>query len=82
MMGLIDEKRERRLRNLSGAVGAGLNEEVKWNKYSLTKNLSEDFDRVITMAERCVYLDDFHGALYHGFVADMIHRALKELEFA
>lgn len=25
------------------------------------------------MAEACVYHDDFDGALYHGFVADMIH---------
>jgi hypothetical protein len=31
-------------------------------------------------AETCVYHDDFDGVLYHGFMAEMIHRTLKELE--
>jgi hypothetical protein len=34
----------------------------------------------ITMTGRCVYHDDFDGALYYGFVADIIHRTLEELE--
>jgi hypothetical protein len=72
-------ERERRLRNFRTAVGRRLDEEVKWNKSALTK-LSHDFSREITLAERCVYHDDFDGALYHGFLADMIHRTLKELK--
>ena len=31
-------------------------------------------------AETCVYHDDFDGVLYHRFMAEMIHRTLKELE--
>ena len=77
-VGLVD--RERRLRNLRSAVGKGLEEEVKWNKSALTKNLYRDFNREVTIAEKCVYHDDFNGALYHGFIAEMIHRTLKELE--
>ena len=78
MTGLVD--RERKLRNLSRAVGIGLDEEVKRNKSSLIKSMGVDFNREITIAETCVYHDDFDGALYHGFVADMIHSKLKELE--
>jgi hypothetical protein len=78
MTGLID--RERRLRNLSRAVGIGMDEEVKRNKSSLVKNLGIDFNREITIAETCVYHDDFDGALYHGYMAEVIHRTLKELE--
>jgi hypothetical protein len=74
MTGLAD--RERRLRNLSGAVGIGLDEEVKRNKSSL----GVDFNREITLAEKCIYHDDFDGALYHGYMAQVIHRTLKELE--
>lgn len=74
-------ERERRLKNLSRALGIGLDEEVKRNKSSLGKSLSVDFSREITLAEKCIYRDDFDGALYHGFMADMIHRTLKELEF-
>jgi hypothetical protein len=73
-------ERERRLRNLSRAVGTGLDEEVKRNKSKLSKSLSQDFNREITLADACVYQEDFDGALYHGLVADMIHRTLKELE--
>lgn len=36
---LVDETREGRLRNLSRAVGNGLNEEIKRNKSALTKSL-------------------------------------------
>jgi hypothetical protein len=78
MMAGLDD-RERRLRNLSRAVGI-LDEEVKRNKSRLCKNLCVDFNREMTLAERCVYHDDFEGALYHGFMADMIHRTLRELE--
>lgn len=78
MSGLVDRKR--RLRNLSGAVGIGLDEEVKRNKSSLIKSLGVDFNREITIAETCVYHDDFEGALYHGYMADVIHRTLEELE--
>jgi hypothetical protein len=66
--------RKRRLRNLSGAVGNGLYEEIKRKKDSLRIDLSQDFVREITTAERCVYHSDFEGALYHGLLADMIHR--------
>jgi hypothetical protein len=76
--GLVD--RERRLRNLSRAVGIGLDYEVKRNKSSLGKNLSVDFNREITLAENCIYHDDFDGALYHGYMVEVIHRSLKELE--
>jgi hypothetical protein len=75
---LVD--RERRLRNLSRAVGIGLDDEVKRNKSSLGKNLSVDFNREITLAEKCIYHDDFDGALYHGYMAEVMHRSLKELE--
>jgi hypothetical protein len=78
MMAGLDD-RERRLRNLSRAVGI-LDEEAKRNKSRLCKNLCVDFNREMTLAERCVYHDDFEGALYHGFMADMIHRTLRELE--
>jgi hypothetical protein len=78
MTGLIN--RERRLRNLSRAVGIGLDEEVKRNKSSLVKSLSADFNREITLAEKCIYHDDLDGALYHGCMAEVIHRTLKELE--
>lgn len=78
MTGLAD--RERRLRNLNGAVGIGLDEEVKRNKSSLGKSLGVDFNREITLAEKCIYHDDFDGALYHGYMAQVIHRTLKELE--
>jgi hypothetical protein len=78
MMAGLDD-RERRLRNLSRAVGI-LDEEVKRNKSRLCKNLCVDFNREMTLAERCVYHDDFEGVLYHGFMADMIHRTLRELE--
>jgi hypothetical protein len=66
--------RERKLKNLRAAVGLGLDEEVKRNKSTLSKSLSVDFNKEITLAETCVYHDDFDGALYHGVVADMIHR--------
>ena len=72
--------RERRLKNLRTAVDVGLDEEVKRNKSTLSKNLSIDFNREITLAETCVYHDDFDGVLYHGFMAEMIHRTLKEPE--
>lgn len=72
MAGLDD--RERRLRNLSRAVGI-LDEEVKRNKSRLCKNRCVDFNREMMLAERCVYHDDFEGALYHGFMADMIHNS-------
>ena len=72
--------RERRLKNLRTAVDVGLDEEVKRNKSTLSKNLSVDFNMEITLAETCVYHDDFDGALYHGFMAEIIHRTLKELE--
>jgi hypothetical protein len=72
--------RERGLRNLSRGVGIGLDEEVKRNKSSLGKSLNMDFDREITLAEKCIYHDDFDGALYHGYMAEVIHRALRELE--
>ena len=78
MTGLVD--RERRIRNLNDAVGKGLEEEIRGNKSSLGRNLSLDFNREMTLAEACVYNSDFEGALYHGFLARMIHRALKELE--
>jgi hypothetical protein len=78
MMAGLDD-RERKLRNLSRAVGI-LDEEVKRNQSRLCKNLCVDFNREMTLAERCVYHDDFEGALYHGFMADMIHRTLRELE--
>jgi hypothetical protein len=71
---------ERRLKNLSGAVGTGLDEEIKSNKDSLRNGLNQDFVREITLAEACVYHDDFKGALYHGFLTDMIHRTLNDLE--
>ena len=77
MMGLDD--RERRLRNLSRAVGIGLNEEVKRNRSSLGKSLNVDFNREITLAETCFCHDDFEGALYHGYMAEVLYRALKEL---
>ena len=73
MTGLVD--RERRLRNLSRAVGIGLDEEVKRNKSSLGKRL----DREITLAEKCIYHDDFDGALYHGYMAEILHRTLKDM---
>jgi hypothetical protein len=76
--GLVD--RERRLRNLSRAVGIGLDDEVRRNKASLGKSLSVDFNKEITLAEKCIYRDDFDGALYHGYMAEVIHRSLKELE--
>jgi hypothetical protein len=78
MMGPVD--RERRLRNLSRAVGIGLYEEVKRNKSSLGKSLSVDFNREVTLAEKCIYHDDFDGALYHGYMAEVLHRSLNELE--
>lgn len=67
MTGLVD--REKRLRNLNDAVGKGLEEEISRNKSSLGKNLSLDFNREMTLAETCVYNNDFEGALYHGFSA-------------
>ena len=73
-------ERERKLKNLRTAIGIGLDEEVKRNKDTLSKNLSVDFNREMKLAETCVYNDDFHGALYHGFVAGMIHRTLNDLE--
>ena len=75
---LVD--RQRRLRNLNRAVGNGLGEEVKRNKPALMRKLCHTFNMEITMAERCVYHDDFDRALYHGFVANMIHTKLKQLE--
>lgn len=78
MTGLVE--RERRLRNLSRAVGIGLEEEVKRNRSSLIKSLLVDFNREITIAETCVYHDDFEGALYHGYMAEVMHRTLKDLE--
>lgn len=72
--------RERRLRNLSNEVGTGLDEEIKRNKSALSKRLNQDFNKEITIAETCVYHDDFDGSLYHGLVANMINRTLKELE--
>lgn len=76
----LRSRRDKRLRNLNRAVGIGLDEEVKRNKFSLSRNLNVDFDREITLAETCIYHDDFDGALYHGFEANMIHRTLSELE--
>lgn len=73
-------ERERKLKNLRTAIGIGLDEEVKRNKDTLSKNLSVDFNREMKLAETCVYHDDFHGALYHGFVAEMIHKTLMTLE--
>jgi hypothetical protein len=73
-------ERERRLKNLRTAIGTGLDEEVKRNKSTLSKSLSVDFNREMILAERCVYHDDFDGAIYHGFVAEMIHRTLHDLE--
>ena len=78
MTGLVD--RERRLRNLSRAVGIGLDEEVKRNKSSLSKRLGVDFNSEITLAEKCIYHDDFDGALYHGYMAEILHRTLKDIE--
>lgn len=79
MSGLVDRKK--RLRSLSQAVGIGLDEEVKRNKSSLVKSLGVDFNREITIAETCIYHDDdFEGALYHGYMAEIMHRTLKELE--
>jgi hypothetical protein len=75
MTGLVD--RERRLRNLSRTVDIGLDQEVKRNKSSLLKSLSVDFNREITLAEKCIYHDDFDGALYHGYMAGVIHRTLR-----
>ncbi len=77
---LKSAERERRLKNLSGAVGTGLDEEIKSNIDSLRNGLNQDFVREITLAEACVYHDDFEGALYHGFLADMINRTLNDLE--
>jgi hypothetical protein len=50
------------------------------NKDSLRISLSQDFVKEITLAEACIYHEDSDGASYHGFLADMIHRTLKELE--
>jgi hypothetical protein len=36
--------------------------------------------REITLAEKCIYHDDFDGALYHGYKAEVMHRSLKEIE--
>ena len=78
MSGLVD--REMRLRNLSTAVGIGLHEEVKRNKSSLIKSLGVDFNREINLAKTCIYHDDFEGALYHGYLSEVMHRTLRELE--
>ena len=74
------EERERRLRNLSQAVGFGLLIEIEKHKNSLSRALSKDFKREINLADRSVYMDDFDGSLYHGLIADMIHRTLKDME--
>jgi hypothetical protein len=79
-MGTELVERERRLRNLSNAVGIGLDEEVERNKSSLRKSLNQDFSREIYLAEACVYHDDFEGALYHGLLAKMTDRTLQQLE--
>jgi hypothetical protein len=76
-MGLVDL--ERRVRNLSRAVGIGLDEEVKRNKSILGKRLGADFNREIKLAEKCIYHDDFDGALYHGYMAEILHRTLKDI---
>lgn len=60
--------------------GIGLDKEVKCNESSLKKSMNLDFNKEITIAETCVYNDDFEGALYHGYLAEVIHRTLKELE--
>lgn len=73
------EERERRLRNLSQAVGFGLLTEIERHKNDLSHALSEDFKREINLADRCVYIGDFDGSLYHGLIAKMIHRALKDM---
>jgi hypothetical protein len=74
------EERERRLRNLSQAVGFGLLKEIERHKNSLSLALSEDFKREINLADKCVYIGDFDGLVYHGLIADMIHRMLKDME--
>jgi hypothetical protein len=75
--GLVDRKR--RVRNLSRAVSIGLDKEVKRNKSILGKRLGADFNREITLAEKCIYHDDFDGALYHGYMAEILHRTLKDI---
>jgi hypothetical protein len=42
---LESAERERRLKNLGGAVGTGLDEEIKRNKDSLRNGLNQDFVR-------------------------------------
>lgn len=74
------KERVRSLKNLSEAVGAGLEKEIERNKASRRNSLIQDFSREITLANACVYNGDFDGALYHGLMSDMIHKALKDLE--
>ncbi|MGE5661327.1 MAG: hypothetical protein ACM3X1_03675 [Ignavibacteriales bacterium] len=62
------------------AVGDGLEKEIERNKSSLKSSLSQDFGREITLADTYVYNGNFDGALYHGLIAHMMHRTLKELE--
>ncbi|MGH9974825.1 MAG: hypothetical protein ACRD8Z_03175 [Nitrososphaeraceae archaeon] len=73
-------EREKRLKKISGTIGAGLHEEFKRNKDSLRSSLSQDFIREITLAEARVSHEDSQGVLYHGFKADMIHRTLDDME--
>jgi hypothetical protein len=75
---LVD--RERRLKNLSKAVGAWLEKEVQRNKTGLSNALTQRFAREITLADTCVYQDDLDGPLCHGLVADLIHDTLKDLD--
>jgi hypothetical protein len=77
---MITTDRERRLRNLSDALGSWLEKEVEQNKAGLSNSLSQNFAREITLADTCIYRGDFDGALYHGLLADLIHDTLKDLE--
>ena len=44
----VSPKRKKRLKNLGGAIGAGLDEGIKRNKSSLRISLSRDFAKEIT----------------------------------
>jgi hypothetical protein len=74
------EEREIRLKNLDKTLGHSLNEDIKLEEASLRTTLSEDFDKEIEVVGECAKSEDLFGVVYHRFMANMIHTALKSLE--